>query len=674
MSQSILSGIVQSGGTSATQPIAGISVTLYEAGHGTTTTRIGTATSGQDGSFSIPAPASSSSGVFYVSASVREGVDLVAVLGTSLPSAVTVNELTTVAAGFAMAQFIQAGVISGSSSGLQIAALMNDNLVAPATGASSEVLLNSPNADQSNSLRSTLSLANLLAAVVKDVPGVKHRFFELTTPPHGEAPSSTLQALANIARHPGSNVTAIYQQTSVVESYSPPLFAVPDAWTITVKLNDSGDPGTLIAGTGNIAFDRNGFAWITNNVVQGTPYSTDNIIVLQPNGKPADGTHGTPKSPIRGGGLLGTGFGIAIDKNHDVWVGNFGWGKVNPSPKPLPPTEKSPASPGTGSISKFSSSGEPLCTDEGIFAGTDRAQGIAIDQDNNVWICSFSNNRVVVFPNADHHQAIWAQEEDLQLNPAEILRIEKEFGAEMPAQGAAPFDVAIAKDGSAWVTNGGGIYAGPHVSPGSVTRYVLENSKLTRTYHRKFGHALKGVSIDSLGNVWMASGGDNSVYMIPADAHVHDPEPLRFTQGIDSPWSVTVDGDDHVWVANFGPMGSTSNNTTASISKLAGANPKTRPPGFTLGEPISPAATGYTLPSAGQPVLLNNGDPLYGPGAAPAYTPLMRQTNIMIDQAGNAWATNNWKPSFRIDAAPKVGNPGGDGIVVFVGVAAPPKL
>lgn len=63
-----------------------------------------------------------------------------------------------------------------------------------------------------------------------------------------------------------------------------------------------------------------------------------------------------------------------------------------------------------------------------------------------------------------------------------------------------------------------------------------------------------------------------------------------------------------------------SDYTHAAISKLAGASRETRPPGLKTGDPISPA-TGYTLPSAGSQVLLHNGDPLYGPGAPPSFSP-----------------------------------------------------
>ena len=50
-------------------------------------------------------------------------------------------------------------------------------------------------------------------------------------------------------------------------------------------------------------------------------------------------------------------------------------------------------------------------------------------------------------------------------------------------------------------------------------------------------------------------------------------------------------------------------------------------------------------------MLLHNGDPLYGPGAPPSFIPMMRQTAVVIDQAGNIWSINNWKPDFDIDTS-----------------------
>jgi len=130
---------------------------------------------------------------------------------------------------------------------------------------------------------------------------------------------------------------------------------------------------------------------------------------------------------------------------------------------------------------------------------------------------------------------------------------------------------------------------------------------------------------------------------------------------------VAIDGNGDAWVANFGIMGIAHDYTRAAVSKLAGVG---SPSGLPPGEPISPD-TGYTLPTAGDLVTLPDGSNLYKDGT-PCYSPLMRMTSVTIDQAGNLWAVNNWKPRFATDWEPYSGNPGGDGIVIFVGLAKPP--
>jgi len=574
----------------------------------------------------IASPTDTSASIFFVSADIDARVEFVTVLGPKLPSSTTVNELTTVAASYSLAQFYESGVISGNSFGLRIAAGINDDIVTPATGESSPILLSSPNADETNSVRSTRSLANLLVACVND-PAVTAAFLELTTSPRFGAPYNTAQALANLARYPGQNVRSIYLLTRLASSYAPALRAMPDAWTVTVKVNDSGNDRFLFGGPGNLAFDSKGYAWITNNVRQGKTTSSRVLMVLQPNGLPSDGTDGTPISPVAGGGILGVGFGVTIDPTGSVWVGNFGWGGVNPSSK-------------HGSVSQFSASGRPISGPRGYQGGPFRAQGMAADAAGNIWITSFGNDSVYVFLGGDPNSTAKFQEYN----------------------GSQPFDVAIAPDGSAWVTNSGGLLG---LFPSSVAKFILVNGVIQRQFLQFIGQSLKAVSVDSEGNAWIASKGDNSVYGIRPDGTRIG----RFSGGgINGPWGVTVDGNDNLWVSNFGPTKTGSNFTSGRLTELCGVRRAARPPGTQVGDPISPD-TGYTVPSAGSQVLLHNGQPLYGPGGPPSFAPIMRQTNAVIDQAGNLWTINNYKPDFDIDV---LSNPGGDGIVIFVGLAAPP--
>jgi hypothetical protein len=621
-----LSGVVQTGGTSSSQPLPNVNVTLFEATLGQPTA-LGQATTDADGRFAIPYRKRTSSSIFYVSADIGEGVEFVTVLGPNMPVSATINELTTVAGSYSMAQFLRTGVISGNSFGLQIAAGMNDNIVVSVTGESSPVLLSSPNADQTNSLRSTRSLANVLAACVED-PDVTASLFDLTTPPGGLPPHNTAEALANLARDPGQNVDGIFALALLSELYDPPLVTMPDAWTVTVKVNDSGsdERHRLISGPGNLAFDKRGYAWVTNNTVQGTPKSGKFNLVFKPNGKPADGTNGTPRSPLTGGGVLGAGYGVTID-HHSVWFGNFGWGGVNPSPD------------GNGSVSRFTLTGKPLSPPDAYQGGPVRAQGMASDTDGNIWISSVHNNSVYVFKHGNPHQPVG---------------FDQHFGGR-------PFDIAIAADGSAWVTNG----LGP--PPATIAKYALVNGELVQQFRHLLGDQLRGVSLDSQGNAWIASQGERAefVYALRPDGA----EIGHFNGGgIDHPWGITVDGEDNAWVGNFGPL-QPGSNFTGRLTKLWGVN---APPGHNVGDPISPP-TGYTVPTAGSEVLLHDGVPLYGYGhplGPPCFIPMMRCTEVNIDQAGNLWFINNWKPDFDIDTIG--GNPGGDGIIIFVGLAPPP--
>lgn len=200
--------------------------------------------------------------------------------------------------------------------------------------------------------------------------------------------------MANLARNPGQNVQSIYGLTTLQTSYAPSLLSMPDAWTVTVKINDSGNDRFLFGGPGNLVFDSRGYAWITNNVRQGKPTSCRFAVVLQPNGQPSDGTNDTPLSPIMGGGLLGGGFGVTIDPKGSVWFGNFGWGKVNPTPT------------GNGSVSQFTGSGVPISGPKGYQGGPVRAQATVSDANGNIWIASFGNDSVYVFLGGDPNRSV----------------------------------------------------------------------------------------------------------------------------------------------------------------------------------------------------------------------------------------------------------------------------
>jgi hypothetical protein len=136
---------------------------------------------------------------------------LLAVLGSSPPSKVVINELTTVASAFTNARFLNGDALSGNPLGLRIAAGNVPNLVDPATGAWGKVLLDPINITQTTTFAKLNTLGSLIAAfatVAND--DWRNRFLKAATPIGGATPKSTLEAMAGIARTPWADPKALY--------------------------------------------------------------------------------------------------------------------------------------------------------------------------------------------------------------------------------------------------------------------------------------------------------------------------------------------------------------------------------------------------------------------------------------------------------------------------------
>src|SRR5215472_12744888 len=88
-----LSGLVQTGGTSSSQPLPNVHVTLFEATTGQPT-MLGQATTDASGRFSIRYTRDTSHSIFFVQADVGQGVEFITILGPDLPTSTTINDLT----------------------------------------------------------------------------------------------------------------------------------------------------------------------------------------------------------------------------------------------------------------------------------------------------------------------------------------------------------------------------------------------------------------------------------------------------------------------------------------------------------------------------------------------------------------------------------------------------
>lgn len=524
-----------------------------------------------------------------------------------MPRRAALNDRTTVAMGFAMAQFFQRGRLAGANPGLRNAAAMAANLVKPGSGRLSPVLHRFPNGGSTSALATFNSLANLVASCRRQGQQCARLLLLGQVPGRGTG-DDTLGVVSTIARNPWHNAGALFALSRrVPKVYGPVLSGGerPDAWTLALRFE--GAPRTM-NGPGNFAIDSTGSLWVVNNYgytrnPRGGPCAGEQLLRFTPTGR------AYPGSPYEGGGLNGAGFGIGFDPRGRLWAGNFGFAARG--------CDRTPPS---NSVSLFTPSGRVLSPSTGFTTGEiSWPQGTVADRDGNIWIANCGNDSVTRYPNG-------------------LPRLDSNLGGNGLRR---PFDVAIGRRGLAFVTGNGNSTVAVFNSDGSPAGPALAGYGLDRPM---------GVATDSRGYAWIANSGK---VIVPCDGGgitlgegpergtltllAPDGTPVRERPfpgaGMTTPWGVAVDGSDSVWVANF---------SGRRLSQLCGTRRRGCPPGKQrLGASIAPAKTGY------------------------GFDGLTRNTGVAVDPSGNVWLTNNWK----LKAVQT--NPGGYQIVAFLGLAAP---
>ena len=659
-----LRGSVESNGTGL--PSYEVSLFVSYAGGAPNGSVIGTATTEDTGEFTIQyqLPLTLPSGqrpIFFVMA--EDGPAMLAtVFGTDPThlSKVVVNERTTVATGVAFAQFIDGRQIHGNTYGMINAVKMAANMANRKTGGAGDVLSKTPNGTETSTYPTFNSMANVVASCVA-APKTCAALFKSTTPPGGTAPSTVLQAVANMTKYPSNNLDDLFALSFVKKAYEPALASnnKPASWLLFIKFTggfySERDAENLMNGPGNIAIDEQGFARINNNYVPqpAGKYECAGLRLMKffPWGQ------SFPNSPYFGGGLNGAGFGITLDPRGDVWVGNFGFeapacadGTVPPNP-----AEKIPAT--HNSVSVFRPDGQAKSPAAGYTNGRIWwPQATVSDTKGNIWIANCGNDTVTLIPRGNVQRArnftlpgTIASPPNGEIKPPQSPNLK-------------PFGVAIDPKGRAWVT-GNKAHKVYIVSPDGTVE--TPNTKGLVSWPM-------GIAGDSKGNMWVSSsavvnvpcvdpvkirlgGGRPSVVLFPADGEPYNGKPQQFIGGgLTIPWGIVVDGNDTVWVFNFGyTLGEFVERSVeeglewpnTGLSHFCGVDTAKCPLGSnTVGAPISPD-TGYTSDA------------------------LERVTGGGIDPSGNVWLTNNW----MVFGPLHLSNPGGNSIVIVPGAAAPLK-
>ncbi len=328
-----------------------------------------------NGAFTIPAglvcPYSNS--VLYIVADGGEagangpennGIALRGVLGTcsSIRSGAsfTINEATTVAAAYAMAQFLRGEAIDASatnSSGLILAAATDANLVDPTTGTTPGAVFPSTGTAPIAKIN---SLASLLNACVVSATGSAPCTSLFNASASTSPATDTFAAAINIVQHPGTNVATLYTLSQASTAYQPALTAAPPDWTLAINYTGGG-----MNAPSSVAIDSTGLVWVSNYYSVASLFSNT----------------GTPVFPhgITGGELYES-FGAAVDVDDSFWIANE--------------ESNGPFNAGLGSITVLNNTGS--LNANYTSGGINFPLAVAFDTSGVSWVVDYGNSHVTL--------------------------------------------------------------------------------------------------------------------------------------------------------------------------------------------------------------------------------------------------------------------------------------
>ncbi len=542
-----ISGLVHGG----QQPVAGSTIQLYTVGSSgiasaSTAMLTKAVTSGGDGTFNISQAyacgqssngttiASGSNQVYIVATQGNPGLKvgtnnpalvMMAALGpcANLPSVsyIEINELTTVAAAWALAPFMtsatQVGATVTNPDGIQNAFLDAGLLVDTTTG--QPPVLPTGLSIEKNKL---IALADAIASCVNSDGGSGCTpLFTAATPSGGTAPTDTLAAALNIVKHPGQNVDLVFKAIGSSPPFVTGYTQAPNDWTMSLTVKGGG-----LASPTSLAIDKESTVWVAG---QDSPLS-------------AFGPQGVPLSTTGYAvGSIAQVYATVVDSVGDIWITNFNGSKGNNSgtvTEFLGANAVSPALPGS-ILGEYSS---------GIYY----PDALSADANGNVFIANHDSSSATEY-NSSGAVVASALGSHAGLN-------------------AHPEALAADTNGGFWMSDSDSTVA--HISaPSTAYPYgqLLSNPVCCNESY--------GVATDSDGTLWVADylgttsfTGAFAEVVTDSSGKVTLPITDSDVGGVNHPALVVIDGGQNVWISNY---------RGASISEIAG-NHTTVPGGTAL--------------------------------------------------------------------------------------------
>jgi hypothetical protein len=478
---------------------------------------------------------------------------LLAVLGACPASgsfsamAITVNEVTTIAAAYAMAGFAtDATHVSNSGTALAQTGIANAfaNAASIADLSTGTALTATPVGNGTVPQGEIDTLADILAGCVGATNASScSSLFEIATADGtttGTLPTDTATAAINIAHHPGVNVAALYALAGASAAFTPALTAQPNDFTVALSFTLSDGSATGANGGHPIAIDAEGSIWLTTGSQASVLKFSNSGALLSPAVGYTGGGLSFPRS-------------IAIDALGNAWIAN----NLN-STQP------------TGSVVELSNTGIAISPSTGFGLGNALpGDTIAIDGSGNAWVAygtgvaGLSSSGAIISANA---------------NPP---------GASLGVGGIA-IDIA----GNIWGAVPYGATLFNEFSPSGLIVTPPTAGQFSCGALFEGEQQPEGVAIDASGDIWITSGQGftkESKLPIPACSGKGG--------GIDPPpegagGDIAIDGDGNAWVVS----GTVLNVVLAEFSNS--------------GVPISPS-TGYKIPIIPESIALDGSGNLW---------------------------------------------------------------
>ena len=501
---------------------------------------------------------------------------------------VSINEVTTVAAAWALGGFASSpsniGASATNSTGLANA-FLNANLIAdPGTGVTPGSALPATNTIETGKVN---ALADIIATCVNsDGTSPCQTLFSTIGLCSSTCTSDTFSAALYVVQHPwvsAQQVSNIFYLISSTPAYPTTLTAPPNDWTLSMTITGGG-----LAMPTELALDSAGNVWVADYKGAVSAFTPQ----------------GTALSPANGfgyGALLPEIFGLAVDGNNNVWA------DIQESPSGVSGLYGITSGQTIGSLISNLNSGT-IATSYNIYY----PEALATEQNGNIAVANTGSSTASIF----------------NYTPANGLVFTLANAGGSPYSNN-PNDISGDSNNGAWLANEGG---------DTVTHLDASGNLLSNPI---VGSNPNGVGTDKSGNAWVSGYHNNNIVeLLPGcDSNATSGAACYSSQenvlvnvtdtscygttynaatiscgGIYTPGKVAIDAAQNVWVVNYHGN---------SFSELAG-NSSTLPPGTGISPPTLYDSQGTATTFGG-----------YGQDAK-----LLNPFDLAPDASGNIWVSN----------------------------------